>query len=214
MNECKNYIYIMTNPAFPDLIKIGYANNPEQRRRELSHHSGVPSDFEIYATSEVPTKLTDNQIHQIIHQLNPALRYNEKREFFTMNPEDAYKLLKAIAEIYGKGDFVRRYTENNDSDDLEEKGKKQPSFRFSMCEIVPGDYITYTNDNSLKFKVLDDKHVEYEGNPWSLSPLAAELLFGDRKRSIQGPLYFEFNGKTLPELRKEKENHNKTPCFA
>ena len=201
MEQKKNYIYIMTNPAFPNLIKIGYATDPEQRRAELSAPSGVPADYEIYATSEVPSKLKDKKIHDIIQQLNPNLRFNPKREFFMMTPEDAFKLLKAIAAIYGKEELVIKYDDSDDPGDS--TIKKLPPFRFSMCGINKDDYVIYTNDKSIKVKVLDEKHVEYNGSSWSLSALASELLFGEKK-PIQGPLYFEYNGKTLDAIRREK----------
>ena len=32
----KGYIYIMTNPCLKDMVKIGYATNVEERRKQLS----------------------------------------------------------------------------------------------------------------------------------------------------------------------------------
>lgn len=193
----------MTNPAFPNLIKIGYANDPEKRRVDLSSHSGVPAEYEIYATAEVPSKLKDTKIHDIIQQLNPTLRFNPKREFFTMTPDDAFKLLKAIATIYGKEDLVVKYGDGDNDNDI--VTKKLPPFQFSMCNIKKGDFITYINDKTIKVEVVDDKHVKYNGEVWSLSALASELLFGEKK-PIQGPLYFEYDGITLAELRKNNKS--------
>ena len=49
------YIYIMTNESFigHDWVKIGYSDNVENRRRQLST-TGLPFDYEIYATYELP----------------------------------------------------------------------------------------------------------------------------------------------------------------
>lgn len=41
------YIYIMTNPALTDMVKIGYAKNVEQRRKQLST-TALPYEYEIY----------------------------------------------------------------------------------------------------------------------------------------------------------------------
>ena len=103
------FIYIMTNPAMKGLIKIGYATDAEKRRKELSHASGVPADFELYAAYSVPVKLADKKVHNVIITLNPELKFNPKKEFFTMNPEDAYKILEAIASIHGREDKLFRY---------------------------------------------------------------------------------------------------------
>lgn len=43
------YIYIMQNPAFPKFVKIGYADDVERRRKELSG-TVVPTEYEIVAT--------------------------------------------------------------------------------------------------------------------------------------------------------------------
>jgi len=46
-------IYILTNPAIPDLIKIGKTTNLVERINSLSRHSGVPVPFECYFACEV-----------------------------------------------------------------------------------------------------------------------------------------------------------------
>jgi len=43
------YIYIMTNPALKNMVKIGFATDVETRRQQLST-TALPYDYEIYAT--------------------------------------------------------------------------------------------------------------------------------------------------------------------
>ena len=50
------YIYIMTNPALRDMVKIGYATDVELRRQQLST-TALPYEYEIYATYETPGNL-------------------------------------------------------------------------------------------------------------------------------------------------------------
>ena len=45
------YIYIMTNPALKDMVKIGYATDIEVRRKQLST-TALPYEYEVYATYE------------------------------------------------------------------------------------------------------------------------------------------------------------------
>ena len=40
----KGYIYIMTNPGLRDMVKIGYATNVEERRKQLST-TALPYDY-------------------------------------------------------------------------------------------------------------------------------------------------------------------------
>lgn len=93
----------------PGLVKIGYAGDPEKRRKELSHASGVPAEFEIYATYAVPVKLADKKVHNLIIALNPTLKFNPKKEFFAMEPETAYKIFEALASVHGRLNKLFKY---------------------------------------------------------------------------------------------------------
>ena len=69
----KGVIYILTNPSFPDYVKIGYADDVESRVKQLNRSECTPFGFRIYATYEVPKRLTDMKLHNIIDRLNPEL---------------------------------------------------------------------------------------------------------------------------------------------
>lgn len=88
----KGYIYIMTNLALHDMVKIGYATDVEKRRQQLST-TALPYDYEVYATYETSGSLEDKKLHNLIDNLNSDLRVSKNREFFVMAPEDAYELL-------------------------------------------------------------------------------------------------------------------------
>ena len=51
------YIYILTNPSFPQYVKIGYATDVKQRLDELNRSTAVPFAFRVYATYEVDSAL-------------------------------------------------------------------------------------------------------------------------------------------------------------
>lgn len=48
-NEHKGVIYILTNPSFPDYVKIGYATDIEQRLKQLNRSETIPFAFRVYA---------------------------------------------------------------------------------------------------------------------------------------------------------------------
>ena len=83
--KTKGYIYILTNPSFPDYIKIGYAKNVETRLQQLNRSECIPYAFRVYATYEVEEELSDKKVHSIIDRLNPNLRAIE--EFDAPNRE-------------------------------------------------------------------------------------------------------------------------------
>ena len=99
----KGVIYILTNPSFPDYIKIGYAKNLERRLQQLNRSETIPFAFRAYAVYEVESALTDKELHKLIDRLNPDLRSIETfdgrervKEFYAMSAEDAYSLLEGL----------------------------------------------------------------------------------------------------------------------
>ncbi|MBQ7523600.1 MAG: GIY-YIG nuclease family protein [Oscillospiraceae bacterium] len=217
----KGYIYIMTNPSFEEYVKIGYATNVQQRLDELNRSTAVPFAFRIYATYEVDSALSDKKLHAILDKLNPDLRSMEEvngkkrvREFYAMSPEDAYAILEAIAEINGythrlkkwKATAEERKEEQIAQEITDAHRERLAPFAFSMCKIAPGETITFAcrdnkNDGAV-CRVVDDRHVEYNGETWSLSSLA-QFLTG--KSPLQGPRYFKYNGEWLVDLRHRLE---------
>ena len=51
--EQGGYIYILTNPSFPEWVKIGYADDVESRVSRLNETECTPFAFRIYATYKV-----------------------------------------------------------------------------------------------------------------------------------------------------------------
>lgn len=90
--ENKGVIYILTNPSFPDYVKIGYADDIDKRLKQLNRSECIPFAFRVYATYEVNSRLSDLKLHSIIDKLNLDLRsiddFNGQkrvREFYAMN---------------------------------------------------------------------------------------------------------------------------------
>ena len=107
MNDKKGVIYILTNPSFPDYVKIGYADDIDKRLKQLNRSECIPFAFRVYATYEVNSRLSDLKLHAIIDKLNTDLRSVDEfngqkrvREFYAMKPEEAYAILEAMAEIH------------------------------------------------------------------------------------------------------------------
>ncbi|MBO5090607.1 MAG: GIY-YIG nuclease family protein [Clostridia bacterium] len=220
--EQSGVIYILTNPSFPQYVKIGYADNVESRLKQLNNSECIPFAFRIYATYEVEERLTDLKLHALIDQLNPNLRSIDNvdgkkrvREFYAMSPEQAYSILETIAVLGGRKDrlhlyeptAVERQSEEMAQDIEEQHIERMAPFTFSKCNIPVGATITFVsqgNANSgVQCSVVDDKTVEYEGRKSSLSALASELL--GSKWGVAGPRYFKYNGEWLNDIRAKAE---------
>lgn len=78
-------------------------------------------------------------------------------------------------------------------------------FSFSSVGIPIGAKLKFTRDKTKICTVVSDNEVEYEDQRYSLSRLAHKFIteLGYDWKSIQGPKFFEYNDKTLNELRKE-----------
>ena len=90
-------VYILENPAMPDLIKIGYTMATAQKRAdELSRATGVPMPFEVvidFAQLELEQcKKIEREMHRELNEF----RVNPKREFFKYSTDDASQLLKIL----------------------------------------------------------------------------------------------------------------------
>tara|TARA_Y100000588_G_scaffold339576_1_gene382385 strand:+ start:898 stop:1308 length:411 start_codon:yes stop_codon:yes gene_type:complete len=76
----KGYVYILTNPMMPRLIKISRTTNkPDERAADLSKSSGVPAKYEVaFSVLVSDCEYVEKTIHK---KLSPE-RPNPYREFF------------------------------------------------------------------------------------------------------------------------------------
>lgn len=185
------YIYIMTNPGLPNMVKIGFAKDVESRRQQLST-TNVPYDYEIYATYETRGTIEDKKLHKLIDNLNPNLRVNKRREFFLMSPEEAFELLESIAIISGTKDKLKKVKINA----LKKQTIKKPPINFEKCGIPVGAELVYIEDPTVVVKVVSDRKVQYGEVTTSLSAITD----GIKGYSTAGPSYFTYNGELLTDI--------------
>ncbi len=85
------YVYILGNPSYPGLLKIGLTHRaPEDRVGELGAATGVPTPFVLHAYCPSRSPTADESA---IHSSFPDERCSEGREFFKI------ELLAAIDAV-------------------------------------------------------------------------------------------------------------------
>lgn len=197
MNEI---VYILINEAMEGYVKIGRTMDLEQRMRSLDTTS-VPLPFECFYACTV------NNAHFVEKQLHDAFadnRVRSNREWFEIAPERVAAALRiaAIEDVTPVVDYV----EDAEAQKALNKARTQrENFNFKMVDIRPGAILTFTRDENVTCEVVDTKKVKYNGEITSLSSAAQHAM--QYPRSVQGPLYWEYEGETLVErrLRMEQE---------
>ena len=88
---------------------------------------------------------------------------------------------------------------------------RRPPFKFSMIGLKKGDVINFES-TGVEVRVVSDNTIEYQGEEFTLNRFVTKYL-PDEKRipagTYQGPKFFMYNGKSLWQLRLEKERKNK-----
>ena len=88
-------VYVLTNPAFPNLVKIGITTRDQvQIRMAELYTTGVPLPFKcVYAGKVDNPKKVEGALHHAF--LNS--RVNPSREFFDIDESQAIAVLKLIS---------------------------------------------------------------------------------------------------------------------
>lgn len=193
-------VYILTNQAMPGLIKIGRTDSGLQSRiKQLNSQTGVPIPFEVHYACEVEDSV---EVEKILHSIFDKERYNQRREFFTRNPESVVLTLKSLKSFIKEININEKNTVES-SDELitleKIKSKRRDSFSFNLVDIPVGSELSFTRDENIKATVVDEKKISFNGEITSLSMSAQKLLGSNYP--IQGTIYWTFEGETLDERR-------------
>lgn len=86
------------------------------------------------------------------------------------------------------------------------KKPRRAPFKFSMIGLKPGDTIIFA-PNGEEVRVNSENTVDYDGQILTLSRFCKIYMPDEdsENKEYQGPAHFTYNGKTLDEIRKEKE---------
>lgn len=84
------FVYILTNPAMPGLIKIGKTRLAPADRAAQLHTTGVPAGFQVEYACRTPNP---EAVEQAMHVAFGPTRLSHKREFFELSVEQAIAVL-------------------------------------------------------------------------------------------------------------------------
>jgi hypothetical protein len=160
----------------------------------------MPLPFEcFYACTVTNAKYVEKQLHDAF--LDHRVR--SSREFFEISPERVVSALKlaAIENVTPGFDYVES---TEDQQALNLARTRRSVFNFKLAGIPIGSEITFSTDETVRAKVIDNKHILMNGEITSLSAAAQKLL--GYPYQVQGTIYWMYEGETLDERRRRIES--------
>lgn len=217
------YVYVLSNPAMPDLAKVGRTtNDPRQRVANLSAATGVPLPFEL----ELVIEVADATVYEsALHNLLEGSRVNPKREFFEIDVEDLRTVLSECGRDVTDS-FVGLQTPPPEGPlsegamaavpeimpitqaDIEagkEWGQRKPKLNFHDLGIPTGSELNFKHagpDGKPEVAiVIAPKRVQFRGEEMSLS--RATQLALDTTNQVGPKPYWIFEERTLQDISDE-----------
>jgi len=210
----KGRVYIVKNPLFPTLFKMGYTTKKSVEERGLSA-SNLPEAFQVIREYECDDY---EETEKLFHDTFEPFRYysqldgrGKQTEFFSVvclgNAVAWMDKLKGLTDITEEAEAeveAIAEAEEKTNKDFFDKSKvvRRSVFDFYEMGIPKGANLQFVRDPSIYVKVINNKQVEYDGKPISFSLLTAQLLKSRAKYAHPTP-YWTYEGKNLRDIYNE-----------
>jgi hypothetical protein len=192
-----NIVYILTNEAMPEYVKIGFTQGSVEERIKQLDRTGVPLPFEVYYAASVGDAEKEERW---LHSIFADRRARDNREFFKMNPEYAALALKRV-EIQEMR--IESGLTPEQEKEVAEVKERRSRFHFKDYGIPVGSKLTFTRDANIVAEVVENDKIKIGDRIDSMSNFARDLL--GYQRRPQGTLYFEFEDEILDDRRRRME---------
>jgi hypothetical protein len=173
------YVYVLTNPSMPGLVKVGKTTTtPNQRMSEL-HSTGVPTPFELECSISIKNC---HDAERAAHKVLNYCRESNNREFFRIPANQAIeKILEVVDECeivdfrdaYGIKKIeeeVQRRKKIKENDELrkkseiEKKRKEQEAAKKNKQILI----LRKLNDLNERRKELGPRPIKQEPGIWAM----------------------------------------------
>ena len=189
-------VYVLSNPAFDNYVKVGRTIDLEQRLKQLDNTS-VPLPFRCVFAVQVDDEVA---VERLVHQAFADVRVRTSREFFEIDAQRVIAALKLTngVDVTPKADIAE---DEESIAALERTVAKRKTYSFSDAQVNVGDILTYSKDDTITSIVVADKKIDFEGEIMSVSKAALTLLHreGYKWKQANGWAYWMKDGETLGE---------------
>lgn len=159
-------------------------------------------------------------VRPIAETHSPALKHEAmmskglmgKRPSTTKLSKEEFKSLRQYIEqhfdeaVPAEAQSSQKKAKSKKQETQKVKTNRRPAFRFSMIGLKPGD-VVYFEHGDIPVKVVSENTVAYDNEIFTLSRFCKHFMpdEGSENREYQGPAHFLYNGRTLDDIRKDKE---------
>lgn len=99
-NSKGQYVYILTNIAFPGVCKIGKAVTPSKRVKQINS-AGTVSEWVLkYALPVSDDYKVETEVHRELASIRMSSYQGSQREFFKIEFEEAVKVIERIGSMF------------------------------------------------------------------------------------------------------------------
>lgn len=197
-------VYVLTNPAMPDLIKIGKTTRDDlgARMKEL-YTTGVPLPFDCAIAVEVEDN--GDELEKALHAAFAPQRKNRSREFFAVESSQVKALLKIWPNAKDVTPEIERDLEKDlsaeEKEDVRKFKRRRPNLNFRVMGIPDGSELVSTNGADEKAVVRGERKVSFRGEEMSLTK-ATNMVF-ELDYSVNPCPHWTFEGRNLSDIYQE-----------
>ncbi|TGE25604.1 GIY-YIG nuclease family protein [Hymenobacter aquaticus] len=193
-------VYVLSNPAMPGLIKIGRTNHDNAKTRiDQLYTTGVPVPFTLEFVCKVPNS---EEVEKALHTAFAPYRVNPKREFFSIDANQAIAILKLL-HVQDATPEIESQPSTLDQSEIDagaQLKRKRPNLNFEEMQIPIGAILT-CSANLASAKVTASRKVDFNGEEMSLTAATRQALGIDY--SVAPCPYWIFDGRSLSDIYAE-----------
>ena len=195
-------VYVLTNPAMPDVVKIGITTreNPQVRMNEL-YTTGVPLPFECAIAIQTDDAQAE-EFEKALHKAFEPYRLNPNREFFEIATYQVESLLRVLpgADVTPLVNEETDKLEAGEREAVKKFKSRRPNLNFVEMGI-PIESTLVSVKTGEEATVSEDKFVTFREEEVSLTRATRNVLEIDH--SVAPTPHWRFEGRLLQEIYRE-----------